>query len=95
MINPSLLLCLAGAACGFYVLLKDLKITKGNIKTETRAAVPVIIGTLAWLSAAFAFYDFPHPSPINFERGLMIISWVWLARQYRGSYLTKNPATDG
>lgn len=86
MISPSLLLCLIGAACGFYILVKDLKITKRNMKTETRAAMPIIIGTLAWASAAFAFYSFPHPSPINFERALMIISWVWLARQYRGKY---------
>lgn len=84
-LNISAILCLIGGLYGFYVLYKYLHITSNSKKTCLYDALPVVIGTLAWLTAGFEFYNaIGHvESQVVWQRALMVLSWCWLARSYR------------
>lgn len=91
VINESALLCLLGALWGLWVLFTHLKISKANIATRMCHAFPILIGTLAWTSAAFTFATSPQfDSPIDGQRVMMVISWAMLSSQYRYRYRRKN-----
>lgn len=91
VINESVLLCLLGTLWGMWVLFTHLKISRANIATKMCHAFPILIGTLAWTSAAFTFATSPQiDSPIDSQRVMMIISWAMLSSQYRYCYRRKN-----
>lgn len=82
MITMSFVLCLIGSVYGLVVLIRDLSVFKRS-PTHLSHALPIILGTLAWASAAFTFYVAGFDSPIDLPRIFMIVSWCWLAQQYQ------------
>ena len=79
MINISVILCALAGLFGLFVLIKWFCILKPDIHTNVQNAVPVIITTIAWLSAAVTFYQTAtFDSPVDAQRVFMIIGWAWL-----------------
>lgn len=78
MITISVVLCLIGAVYGLVVLIRDLRVFKCS-PTCIAHALPILLGTLAWASAAYTFYVAGIDSPIDLPRIFMIISWCWLS----------------
>lgn len=79
MINISVILCAIAGLFGLFVLIKWFCILKPDVHTNVQNAVPVIITTIAWLSAAVTFYQHDtFISPVNAQRFFMIIGWIWL-----------------
>lgn len=84
MINLSVILCLVAGIFGIYALVKYFCILRADIYTSAFNAMPIIIGTLAWLSAAVTFsQSATYNSPINFERTFMIVTWIWMILRLR------------
>lgn len=87
MINISVILCLIGGFFGVFALIKWFCILKANVYTNAYNALPIIIGTLAWLSASVTFYQHAEfDSPVDFERSAMVLAWVliiWRLKIYR------------
>ena len=84
--NMSAVVCIAAALYGFYILIRHLHIIKRNVRTVPCDALPVILGTLAWSTAALTFLEMPasYSSPIEVQRVMMVITWCWLIDKYRG-----------
>lgn len=76
-INP-ILTAIAGVV-GLYLVYMHIAVIKKDVKTELFITLPVIIGTLAWISAGYEFlqHDATEAS-ITMQRILMIVSWSWL-----------------
>lgn len=79
MINISVILCAIAGLFGLFVLIKWFCILKPDVHTNVQNAMPIIITTIAWLSAAVTFYQTEtFDSPVDSQRFFMIIGWVWL-----------------
>ena len=75
----SVILCTIAGLFGVYSLIKHFCILRTDIYTNAFNALPIIIGTIAWLSAAVTFYHTQtHDSSINLERAAMVGAWIWL-----------------
>ena len=87
MIKISVILCAIAGIFGLFALIKWFFILKPNVYTNAYNTLPIIIGTLAWLSASVTFYQNPtYNSPIDFERSAMVLAWVliiWRLKIYR------------
>ena len=84
MINISVILCAIAGLFGFFALIKWFCILKPDVHTNVQNAVPIIIVTIAWLSAAVTFYQHPEfDSPIDAQRIAMIVGWVWLIKRIK------------
>lgn len=87
MINISVILCLIGGIFGIFALIKWFCILRADVNTNAYNAVPIIIGTLAWLSASVTFYqNVTYDSPVNFERSALVVAWIliiWRLKHYR------------
>ena len=84
MINTSVILCFMGALFGIFVLIKWFFILKPSVYTNALNVAPIIITTIAWLSASVTFYQHTESdSPINLQRLAMIIGWAWLIYQLK------------
>lgn len=84
MINLSVALCLIAGLFGLFVLIKWFCILKSDVHTNVQNAIPIMIMTIAWLSAAVTFYQHPEfDSPIDVQRLAMIIGWVWLIKRVK------------
>lgn len=79
MISVSVILCAIAGLFGVYTLIKWFCILRPDIYTSSGNALPIIIGSIAWLSAAVTFYHTQtYNSPIDLERSAMVGVWVWL-----------------
>lgn len=79
MISVSVILCAIAGLFGVYALIKWFCILRPDIYTSSGNALPVMIMTISWLSAAVTFYQTEtFNSPIDAERLAMIVGWVWL-----------------
>lgn len=85
-VTISLIMCGMGMVYGVYILIRHLKLTRDDVATEIKCALPIIIGVLAWGSAIYTFYAKGMDSPIDMPRLLMVVSWCWLSSQYRQKY---------
>ena len=84
MINISVILCAIAGLFGIFVLIKWFCILKPDVHTNVQNAVPIIIMTIAWLSAAVTFYQHPEfDSPIDVQRLAMIVGWAWLIERVK------------
>lgn len=84
MINISVILCAIAGLFGLFVLIKWFCILKPDAHTNVLNAVPIIITTIAWLSAAVTFYQTEtFDSPVDAQRFFMIIGWAWLIYRIR------------
>ena len=84
MMNISVILCAIAGLFGLFVLIKWFCILKPDVYTNVQNAVPIIIMTIAWLSASVTFYQHPEfDSPIDVQRLAMIIGWVWLIKRVK------------
>lgn len=84
MINISVILCAIAGFFGLFALIKWFCILKPNVHTNMLNAIPIIITTVAWLSAAVVFYQTEaYNSPIDITRIAMIIGWIWLIYRIR------------
>lgn len=84
MINISVILCAIAGLFGLFVLIKWFCILKPDVHTNVLNAVPIIITTIAWLSAAVTFYQTEtFDSPIDGQRMAMIIGWMWLIKRIK------------
>ena len=94
MINTSVILCAIAGLFGLFALVKWFCILKPNVYTNVQNAIPIIITTIAWLSAAVTFYQTAtFNSPIDPQRLAMIIGWIWLIyriKHYRDANNRKN-----
>lgn len=83
--NTSTVVCIIAAGYGFYILFRHLHVFKRHIKTAACDALPVILGTLAWSTAALTFLEMPasYNSPIELQRVMMVITWCWLISKYQ------------
>lgn len=84
MINISVILCAIAGLFGLFVLIKWFCILNPDVHTNVQNAVPIIIMTIAWLSASVTFYQHPEfDSPIDAQRLAMIVGWVWLIKRVK------------
>lgn len=84
MINISVILCAAAGIFGLFALIKWFFILKPNVYTNALNVAPIIITTIAWLSASVTFYQHPEfDSPIDPQRLAMMIGWAWLIYQLK------------
>ena len=75
----SVFLCLLGAFFGVFALIKWFCILKPDVHTNAYNAIPIVITTIAWLSAAVTFYQTStHDSPIDIQRFFMVVGVAWL-----------------
>ena len=80
----SVILCFIGALFGVFALIKWFCILKPDVHTNVLNAVPIIITTIAWLSAAVTFYQTEtFDSPVDLQRFFMIIGWAWLLKRVK------------
>ena len=85
----SVFLCLLGAFFGVFALIKWFCILKPNVYTNIYNVIPIMITTIAWLSAAVTFYQTStHDSPIDIQRFFMVMGvagLIWRIKVYRES----------
>ena len=85
----SVFLCLLGAFFGVFALIKWFCILKPDVYTNIYNVIPIVITTIAWLSAAVTFYQTQtHDSPIDIQRFFMVLGvagLIWRIKVYRGS----------
>lgn len=83
--NLSAVVCILAATYGFRILIKHLHIARRDMRTVACDALPVILGTLSWATAALIFLEMPasYSSPIELQRVFMVITWCWLISRYR------------
>ena len=80
----SVILCFMGALFGVFALIKWFCILKPDVYTNAANVAPIIITTIAWLSASVTFYQHPEfDSPIDPQRLAMMIGWAWLIYQLK------------
>ena len=84
MINISVILCAVAGIFGLFALIKWFFILKPDVYTNAANVAPIIITTIAWLSASVTFYQHPEfDSPIDPQRLAMMIGWAWLIYQLK------------
>ena len=82
--NISVILCAIAGIFGLFALIKWFFILKPDVYTNAANVTPIIITTIAWLSASVTFYQHPtFDSPIDPQRLAMIIGWAWLIYQLK------------
>lgn len=65
----SVTLCFIGALFGVFALIKWFCILKPNVYTNIYNVIPIVVTTIAWLSAAVTFYQTStHDSLIDIQR---------------------------
>lgn len=75
----SVILCFMGALFGVFALIKWFCILKPDVYTDTCNAIPIMVTTIVWMSAAVAFYQTSmHDSMIDIRRFFMALGVVWL-----------------
>ena len=83
----SVFLCLLGAFFGVFALIKWFCILKPNVHTNVYNVIPIVVTTIAWLSAAVTFYQTStHDSPIDIQRFFMVMGvagLIWRIKVYR------------
>ena len=84
MINLSVALCLIAGLFGMFALIKWFCIFRKDVYTSVLNVLPIMIMTIAWLSASVTFYQHPEfDSPIDLQRLAMIIGWIWLIHRIK------------
>ena len=85
----SIILCFMGALFGVFALIKWFCILKPNVYTNIYNVIPIVVTTIAWLSAAVTFYQTStHDSPIDTQRFFMVLGvagLIWRIKVYRES----------
>ena len=85
----SVILCFMGAMFGIFALIKWFFILKPDVHTNIYDVIPVVVTTIAWLSAAVTFYQTStHDSPIDIQRFFMVLGvagLIWRIKVYRES----------
>ena len=85
----SVILCFIGAMFGVFALVKWFCILKPDVHTNIYNVIPVVVTTIAWLSAAVTFYQTQtHDSPIDAQRFFMVLGvagLIWRIKVYRES----------
>ena len=85
----SVFLCLLGAFFGVFALIKWFCILKPDVYTNIYNVIPIVVTTIAWLSAAVTFYQTAtHDSPIDIQRFFMVLGvagLIWRIKVYRDS----------
>ena len=85
----SVFLCFMGALFGIFALIKWFCILKPNVHTNVYNVIPIVITTIAWLSAAVTFYQTEtYNSPIDIQRFFMVLGvagLIWRIKVYRES----------
>ena len=85
----SVFLCFMGALFGVFALIKWFCILKPDVYTNIYNVIPIVITTIAWLSAAVTFYQTQtHDSPIDIQRFFMVLGvagLIWRIKVYRES----------
>ena len=85
----SVFLCLLGAFFGVFALIQCFGILKPNVHTNVYNVIPIVVTTIAWLSAAVTFYQTStHDSPIDIQRFFMVMGvagLIWRIKVYRES----------
>lgn len=80
MINSSTVLTVSAGLIGLYLIYMHIAVIKKDIKAELFITMPVIIGTLAWISASYKTIQYNVcGTSITLQLVLMIISWIWLS----------------
>ena len=89
MINISVILCAAAGIFGLFALIKWFFILKPDVYTSALNVAPIIITTIAWLSASVTFYQHPtFDSLIDIQRFFMVLGvagLIWRIKVYRES----------
>ena len=85
----SVFLCFMGAFFGVFALIKWFCILKPDVYTNIYNVIPIVVTTIAWLSAAVTFYQTQtHDSPIDIQRFFMVTGvagLIWRIKVYRES----------
>ena len=85
----SVILCFIGVMFGVFALVKWFCILKPDVHTNIYNVIPVVVTTIAWLSAAVTFYQTgTHDSPIDAQRFFMVLGvagLIWRIKVYRES----------
>ena len=85
----SIILCFMGALFGIFALIKWFCILKPNVYTNVYNVIPIVVTTIAWLSAAVTFYQTEtYNSPIDIQRFFMVLGvagLIWRIKVYRDS----------
>lgn len=80
MINTSVILTGSATLAGLYLLYLQLSIFKRDFAAHLSHVLPVIIGTISWLTACYEFAVLDGTEfSIEAQRAFMLVSWVWLA----------------
>ena len=83
----SVILCFIGAMFGVFALVKWFHILKPDVYTNIYNVIPVVVTTIAWMSAAVTFYQTgTHDSPIDAQRFFMVLGvagLIWRIEVYR------------
>ena len=94
MINISVILCAAAGIFGLFALIKWFFILKPDVYTDIYNVIPIVVTTIAWLSAAVTFYQTStHDSLIDIQRFFMVLGvagLIWRIKVYRESSHKKN-----
>ena len=76
-----------GALFGIFALVKWFFILKPNVYTNVYNFIPIVVTTIAWLSAAVTFYQTEtYNSPIDIQRFFMMLGvagLIWRIKVYR------------
>lgn len=90
----SVILCFMGALFGVFALIKWFCILKPNVYTNIYNVIPIVVTTIAWLSAAVTFYQTStHDSPIDIQRFFMVLGvagLIWRIKVYRDALHKKD-----
>ena len=79
MINISVISCFMGALFGVFALIKWFFILKPDVHTNVYNVIPIVVTTIAWLSAAMTFYQTEtYNSPIDIQRFFIVLGMAWL-----------------
>ena len=89
MINISVILCAIAGIFGLFALIKWFFILKPNVYTNIYNVIPIVVTTIAWMSAAVTFYQTStHDSQIDIQRFFMVLGvagLIWRIKVYRES----------
>ena len=90
----SVILCTIAGLFGMYALIKWFCILKPDVHTNIYNVIPVVVTTIAWLSAAVTFYQTDtYNSPIDAQRFFMVLGvagLIWRIKVYRESLHKKD-----
>ena len=87
MINISVILCAGAGIFGLFALIKWFCILKPNVYTNIYNVIPIVVTTIAWMSAAVTFYQTStYDSQIDIQRFFMVLGvagLIWRIKVYR------------